>query len=234
MKWPTDTLQASVEEHLEVEWWEDDPGSQVLPGSLVRAFSARSQIPDELVVEDRMVVDQHDSFRATVKAFNLKQKGGEGIKTPVAGLPSLDPGERRIVVSGKARPSLVLGLGQAIPYELVKGYPKHQRHPGILVAPYFGALPHGNSSGWPPALVERIRRCEFPQFVWDKLPHEQALPESLLRLDHCHTVYSHHQTIEKLGFRLTDEALLIIHDYFCWLLQGSLPPDSLIQLLRSN
>src|SRR5207245_1659934 len=49
--------------------------------------------------------------------------------------------------------------------------------------PFYGADAGGTRSGWHPPFVERIRRAEYPQYVWDKLPITGAT-ESILRLDH--------------------------------------------------
>lgn len=53
--------------------------------------------------------------------------------------------------------------------------PTWQTSPMMLVAPYYGVVQSMRRTGWNPLLVERIRRCAYPQFIWDKLPSSALL-----------------------------------------------------------
>ncbi|MBA3884928.1 MAG: nucleotidyl transferase AbiEii/AbiGii toxin family protein [Acidobacteria bacterium] len=53
----------------------------------------------------------------------------------------------------------------------------------VRVAPYYGAQPGATRGGWPAPFVERIRRAEYPQYVWDILPMASVDQPSVLRLD---------------------------------------------------
>lgn len=154
-----------------------------------------------------------------------------GADLPVAGLPHY-PGEVRLVYRAKKRPALVLGVGGAeIPRPLRTGSARYQTNPTILAAPYYGADLGGSTGGWRPEFVDRIRRCEYPQYMWDSLP-VPGRRESILRLDHLQPVGKHGQSYELTEYELDAGALTVVDDYLAWLLQGALPVDSLLIEVR--
>jgi hypothetical protein len=67
--------------------------------------------------------------------------------------------------------------------QLTSGKPKWQTAPPVLVAPYYGVDEGGKRAGFKSEFVSRIRRCDYPQFMWDKLPIRGNTIESILRLD---------------------------------------------------
>jgi len=88
----------------------------------------------------------------------------------VAALPDY-PGEVRTVYRAKARPVVVLSAGgPEVPRELRVGAAGWQTAPTLLVAPFYGVDPGGTRGGWREDFVTRIRRGEYPQYLWDKLP----------------------------------------------------------------
>ena len=103
---------------------------------------------------------------------------------PVAALPSYS-GEIRTVYRAKKRPLLVISCGGPdIPKGLKVGAAGWQTAPTLLVAPYYGATQSGTRGGWKEEFVKRIRRCEYPQYLWDKLPINGSTEESILGFDH--------------------------------------------------
>src|SRR5690606_28738201 len=105
-------------------------------------------------------------------------------RLPVAALPIRD-GETYMVGRGKRRPAIVVSTGGTpVLRELRQGQNRWQFAPTILVAPYYGADPSSTRGGWPASFVERIRRAEYPQYMWDLLPISDGKTESILRLDH--------------------------------------------------
>lgn len=100
-----------------------------------------------------------------------------------------------------------------------------------MVAPYYGADQSGSSGGWKPEFVSRIRRCEYPQYVWDRLPLK-GRDESILRLDHAQPIGKHGDSYELTGYVLHDEALGMVDEYLTWLVKGFLPPHSIIHEIR--
>jgi hypothetical protein len=123
--------------------------------------------------------------------------------------------------------------GVDIPKGLKTGAARYQTNPTILAAPYYGADQGGSSGGWKPEFVTRIRRCEYPQYMWDRLP----LPgrdESILRLDHLQPIGKHGESFEATDFILHEEALDIMDEYLRWLLIGGLPDDGLVTEIRNG
>lgn len=144
---------------------------------------------------------------------------------PVAALPSY-PGEFRAVYRAKKRPVLVIGSGGVdIPKTLRQGFPKWQTSPTILVAPFYGADKIGCRAGWPQKLIDRIQRCEYSQYLWDKLPIHTETEESILRLDQIQPIGKHHFSLDWTKHRLSDEAITLLQEQITWLLWGRLPED---------
>ena len=78
---------------------------------------------------------------------------------------------------------------------------------------------------WKPEFVARIRRCAYPQYLWESLlvPGRR---ESILRLDHVQPIGEHADSYELTDFELDEEALALVDDYTSWFLKGQVPGDS--------
>ena len=85
--------------------------------------------------------------------------------------------------------------GTEVPKPLRIGAARYQTNPTLLAAPYYGADFGGSTGGWRPEFVARIRRCEYPQYLWDHLP-VGGRDESILRLDHIQPVGKHGESYE--------------------------------------
>ena len=132
----------------------------------------------------------------------------------------------------KRRPCIVLGCpGVAVDSELRKGKPNHSTAPTFIVAPYFGVAMKEARAGFLPEFVERVQRCEYPQFLWDHLPHTGGEP-SLLRLDQMQPIGAHHSAYKTLGFCLSDIALQVVDEHLSWLLYGGVPADGQVATYR--
>lgn len=103
----------------------------------------------------------------------------------------------------------------------------------MLVAPYYGAGRHGYRAGYRPEFVERVRHCEYPQFVWDHLPFPGG-EESILRLDHLQPVGTHYAAYKLSGFKLSEAAMEVIDEILSWLVWGGVPADSLVAMYRQE
>jgi hypothetical protein len=102
----------------------------------------------------------------------------------------------------------------------------------MQVAPYYGVDRSGTRRGWKPEFVQRIRRCEYPQYLWDKLPIGGS-DESILRLDHLQPVGRHPSSFESTEYCLTDDALAIVDEWLSWLYRAVLPADSVLSEIRN-
>jgi len=227
--YPDDCLQALFD-----DWWVEDENHDYSTGRLLWAFVPHvDQVPFALIPEGRDEPTNHSTAKYLIKPIQI-QKPSRGPLLPVAALPNY-PGEVRTVYRAKKRPVLVIGSGsKEVSKELRRGYPKWQTSPTILVAPYYGIENTHKRSGWPKKLIERVRRCEYPQYFWDILPLSSSTNESILRLDHIQPIGLHHFSLEWTKFRLNEEAMELLKEQITWLLWGVLPEDSLFLEMREE
>lgn len=81
--------------------------------------------------------------------------------------------------------------------------------------------------------MQRIRRCEYPQYFWDRLPLAGAA-ESILRLDHIQPIARHHNAYEWTQYRLSDDALSVFDEWLVWLFRDELPADGVLADVRAE
>lgn len=212
-------------------WWTRTEDAQVRRGRLLKAFVPHvDQHPFILVAEGRSEATEHGSADYRFEPLQ-GNKIPPGSDLPVAGLPHY-PGEVRLVYRAKKRPVLVLGVGGTeVPRELRVGSARYQTNSTLIAAPYYGADQGGSTGGWRPEFVTRIRRCEYPQYMWDRLPIG-GRNESILRLDHLQPIGKHGESYELTEYQLHEEALQIVDDHLTWLLKGGLPSDSILIDIR--
>ena len=224
-KFPEDSLQNYCE-----PWWVRSEDQQLRRGRLIWAFVPHvDQQPYLLVAKGRSEPTEHRFADFEIEPLGSRVPPGADL--PVAGLPYY-PGEVRLLYRAKRRPALVLAVGGTeIPRPLRTGSARYQTNSTILAAPYYGADPGGSTGGWRPEFVDRIRRCEYPQYMWDSLP-VPGRRESILRLDHLQPVGKHGQSYELTDYELDASALTIVDEYLTWLIQGALPVDSLLIEIR--
>lgn len=206
---------------------------QVRRGRLLWAFVPHvDQHPFVLVSEGRSEATEHGSANYRFEPLRGSAPPAEAT-LPVAGLPGY-PGEVRLVLRAKRRPVLVLSTGGVdVPKALRVGSARYQTNPTIIAAPYYGADQGGSSGGWKPEFVARIRRCEYPQYMWDSLPIP-GRRESVLRLDHMQPIGRHGESYDLTEFVLHEDALALLDEYLLWFLMDSLPPDGLLNEIRST
>jgi hypothetical protein len=185
-----------------------------------------------LVVEGRTEATDHSSANYRVEPLRPSSPPRDP-RLPVAALP-LETGDIRIVQRAKRRPAIVLSIGgPEVASALRVGEARWQTSATILVVPYYGVDRGGTRGGWSQSFVDRIKRCEYPQYMWDRLPLSRTR-ESVLRLDHTQPLGRHQNAYELTPYRLSDEALGVVDDWFLWLLTGSIPSDSALQILREE
>lgn len=185
-----------------------------------------------LVVEGRTEATDHTSANYRVEPLRTGSPPRDP-RLPVAALP-LETGDIRIVQRAKRRPAIVLSVGgPEIASALRVGEARWQTSATILVVPYYGVDRDGTRGGWKQGFVDRIRRCEFPQYMWDRLPLGRT-KESVLRLDHTQALGRHQNAYELTPYRLGDEALGLVDEWFLWLLTGLIPSDGDLQILREG
>lgn len=231
MTWPEDCLQAALGGQ---EWWTRHDGHELCRGVLVWAFLPHfDQVPYAFEPVGRTEPTQHGSATVKVAPLRIGQPLTRS-KLPVAAMP-LHGGEVWAAYRAKRRPCLVIAKnGPTVDRNLTRRTPNHSTAPTILVAPYYGADQNGRRAGYPPAFIERVRHCEYPQFLWDKLPIGGETQESLLRLDQVQPIGAHYNSYQLCGFRLSKAAMDIVDDLLGWLVWGGVKEDSIVALYRAE
>ena len=117
---------------------------------------------------------------------------------------------------------------------LTRGMSKYQTAQTVLVAPYYGITGGTKRGGFNREFVDRIRRAEYPEYVWDSLPIGGSTAGSLLMLKQLQPIGRHHNAYELTSYRLGEEALAVIDEWLEWLLTGRLDPEGVIEMFRSG
>lgn len=223
----TDSVQILVG-----SWWTGCEPHPVKRGQLIHAFVPHvDQQPYTIVEEARLDPTEHG--KATFKIGPAPiQDARKKATLPVAAMPVYE-GEVRTVHRAKVRPCLIISLGGT---EIDKALrpstsARWSSAPTFLVAPYYGVEKTGQRGGWHPPLVERIRACEYPQYILDALPIGGG-SESILRLDHIQPVGHHHTSLKPLPHRLTDDALAVVDEWIAWLVTERLEEKGVLRAAR--
>jgi hypothetical protein len=213
-------------------WWRTATDRQVRRGRLIWAFIPHvDQQPFVLVPEGRSNDTQHGAADYRFEPLRARDLP-PAARLPVAALPHY-AGEVRLVVRAKRRPALVVSTrGVGVEKNLRTGAARYQTSSTLLVAPYYGADVGGSTGGWKPEFVARIRRCAYPQYLWDSLP-VPGRKESILRLDHVQPIGEHADSYELTDFELDEDALMLVDDYVSWFLKGQVPGNSPLLDIRA-
>ena len=228
--YPDDSIQAIIQPS---DWWLKKSRPQLCRGSLIYAFVPHvDQVPYTFDPVGRHQPHEHTTAEVRIAPLRIT-KARRTTNLPVAAMP-LHSGEVWTTYRAKKRPCLVIACDNPIVERtLVRGMPKRSSAPTVLAAPYYGADKGGKRSGYNPVFVERIRHCEYPQFVWDSLPISGP-DESILRLDHIQPIGTNHNSYELSGFELSADAIEVVDEHIRWLIWGGVLEDSLIALYRDE
>ena len=230
LEYPENSLQYTLAPE---PWWIDTGTQEIDRGRLVRTFIPHvDQEPRTLIPEGRSDPEAHGSAVFRIEPLRIGT-GPRRTKLPVAALPEF-PGEVHVVLRAKVRPAIVVSLGgHDVARGLRTGGVRYQTNRTILVAPYYGADRSGMRGGWKPEFVERIQRCEYPQYMWDRLP-VGGVDDSILRLDHLQPVGLSANGIIPTKFRLGDQAMLVFDEWLQWLITGALYEESVLFDVREH
>jgi len=217
--YPDDCFQAFF-----TEWWLQDEGKELRRGRLIWAFVPHvDQVPCALNPIGRTDDKEHSLADCEIAPVDISSRVQKKV-LPVAGLMCHD-GEVRTVYRAKKRPMLLVALaGTPIPPSLTLGKPKHQTSATHLAIPYYGGNADGKRAGFKSVFLERVRKCEFPQFSWDKLPLRGA-DESVLRIDHVQHISTHYKSYAPTEYYLSPDAMSFIDEWVSWHFSGGLPED---------
>lgn len=224
MIFPDDSLQSLI---LPSDWWVENQKKKLCRGALIYTFVPYvDQIPYSFEPIGRKHAEQHDKAIVKVAPLLVDQPLKQ-VELPVAAMPLYNK-EVWTAYRAKGRPCLVLReASQSVPKELTRGKSNHSVAPTLLLAPYYGADENSKRAGYSEEFRTRVRHCEYPQFLWDKLPINGS-DESILRLDHMLSSGAHHQAYKISEYKLSEEAMGIVDEQINWLIYGGLSKDSII------
>jgi len=141
----------------------------------------------------------------------------------------LDDNEIFCVYRAKKRPAIIISKGGiGVDSELTNDRAKRRTDRTILLAPSYSV-----QDAYSEELCERIRRCEYPQFMWDDLPIGETEKESLIRFDHLQPVGRSKKSVEFTKYCLSEKAIAFIMDWVNWLISGYLDEASIFCETRS-
>ncbi len=228
--YPENSLQYMIEPS---KWWVEDKTFGFNRGRLIRAFLPHvDQTPKTITTTGRTEPTVHDKANYQIEPLRIKQPPKKST-LPVAAMP-LYSNEVHTIYRAKKRPALIISEGgKSVDRSLTRDKPKWQTAPTVLVAPFYGADEGGKRSGFNPQFIKRVRRSMYPQFMWDKLPINSNTVESIIRFDHIQPIGRHHDSIEILSYRLSDDALNALNDWIMWLIEGCYYEDSILNDYQS-
>jgi len=228
MNYADDTIQA----YVSPSWWITDNKHDFKRGRLIKAFLPHvHQVPFTLIPTGRGEDPaDHSKIRYTMKELKLTDKNDLSV-LPAAALV-VPEGEKILAYRGKKRPALIISSGtDDIPQNLRTGKPAWQTAPTILVIPYYGAAQNGKRAGFHEEFIQRVKKAEYPNFHWDKLPIPgEGEFGSICRLDHILPLGRHHDSVEFTQYCLSEPAMEIINQWLRWLIEETLPQGELLYL----
>ena len=228
--YPKDCVQSILSNS---DWWEKNEDRKLCRGAIVIAFALHfDQTPLTFEPIGRADAERHDEAKIKVGPLKVDQPLKK-TNLPVAAMPQ-HGSEVWVANRAKRRPCLVVGsASKSVNSGLTKGMPNNSTAPTIHVAPYYGVDRDGTRVGYKPEFVERVRHCEYPQFLWDCLPIKGP-KESILRLDHIQPIGAHYHSYKVSEYKLSEDALMIVDELITNLVWGGVDEESLIALYRQE
>lgn len=229
MKYPEDSIQDLVGG----PWWETSTEQRLTRGTLLWSFAPYFHQPaQELIPSGRSNPRDHTTADFELDNFHIGKQRPKVAGLPVAALPQF-PNERRLVFRAKRRPVIVVSDFARYPSKR-GGSAAWIVAPSVLVAPCFGVDQAGTRGGWPPHLVETIRHCQLPQYMWERLPIPNGTDESIIRFDQIHPLRCNTDSFVYAGYHLTETALGVLDDWVLWYRTGTLDEDGALLLAHRD
>lgn len=215
------------------EWWVKDEEPGFSAGKLIWAYMPYvDMIPYILIPEGRTGDStQHHLANFRIEQLRISTTYNRTDDLPVAGLP-INKGEIRKVSRAKKRPAVILASnGNDLGKKISTGMPTWQKGSTVIAAPFYGVDRSGTRGGFREDFVKKIYEGEYPQFMMDSLPFT-GTNESVLYFNHMQALGKHHETIERTGFRLSDDALEILNQWVSWFMSGGVEEDTALALFK--
>lgn len=202
-------------------WWEEDQGEDFKTGRLVWAFLPHvDQIPYRIEPVGRNEPTEHRNGIVNITRFKI----GDSVKKkdlPVAAMPVFD-NEMLCVYRTKKRPAILISKGGTnVENRLTKDKSKWRTNRTVLLAPSYSVKNHFSEE-----FCERVRRCEYPQFMWGDLPIGGTENGSIIRFDHLQPVGRSKKSIEFTEYCLSEKAIAFILQWIDWFIFENMDEDS--------
>lgn len=189
--------------------------------SFGQVFWTHAYYPHENLELWRPIPDLNEPTKTIASAFRITAAGQDAFcRTLPLHAPALETNEEFLVIRAKRRP--VLLIQPEIPLNGVRnrGYRGRIQRRRCLVAQVFGlADTKTGQAQFNPSFVDRVRKMEFPQFMF--LPRKTGLlhVDSLLRLDELQSVFTPH--LDATRYSLGDDLTEILQGQIAYLLVGA-------------
>ncbi len=228
--YPNDCLQYYVD-----PWWVKTEKATKERWRLGWALARHiSESPFTLQILGRTDPKEHDQAELQIVPFNVKAPPAPRPSLPVAAMP-LRPKEYYCVQRGKIRPVLIIATpGTRINAEYQNLLRNKLHHPLYIVAPFYGVDQDGSRAGVPNEFVQRVKTCEYSQYLWDMLPDGRG-KQSVLRLDQMQPIEPACCALECTNYKLSNDAGMILDEWIMWHLQQVAPSaDSLFTIYKEG
>ena len=191
--------------------------------SFGQLFWTHAYYPHENLEIWRPVANAGDATKTLAKEFQLQAAGGDEFNRRIPlHAPKLETNEEFVVVRAKKRPVILMQPASSLDISDNKGFRGRWQRKRCLVAQIFGLSDSVTGRAeFDSALVDRVRRMEFPELMF--LPKSPGYldMDSLLRLDEMQSVFRPH--LEPKGLALNPELCEILRHQFQFLITGSVP-----------
>jgi len=188
-------------------------------------FWTHAYYPHENLELWRPVPDPDEPTKTIASAFRLVAAGEDAFRRNLPlHAPKLETNEEFLVIRAKWRPVLLIQPEISLAGVENRGYRGRIERRRCLVAQIFGlADPKTGEAQFNPSFVNRVRKMEFPQFMF--LPQKPGLLEvdSLLRLDELQSVFTPH--LEAKQYALGDDLADILRGQLAFLMLGTGPSN---------
>ena len=179
------------------EWFEKDFYQKLPLGyhanhSFGQIFWTHAHYSFENVQFWRPVIDPDEPTKTIASTFNMVGWPSDAFNRPFPlQAPALKTDEEFIVVKAKRRPVVLIQTERPLIGIKNAGYRgKFGRHRTLVAQMFSIADKRTGESKYDNALVERVRRMEFPQLLF--MPKTAAFVDSFLRLDEPQSVFVPH------------------------------------------
>jgi hypothetical protein len=188
-------------------------------------FWTHAYYPHENLELWRPIPDLNEPTKTIASAFRITAAGQDAFcRNLPLHVPALETNEEFLVIRAKPRP--VLLIQPEIPLHGIhnQGYWGRIERRRCLVAQIFGlADTKTGQTQFNPSFVDRVRKMEFPQFIF--LPQKAGLlkVDSLLRLDELQSVFTPH--LDATQYSLGNDLTEILRGQIAYHLLGTGPSD---------